>query len=104
MRYTDIAIVGRGLAGSSAAAMLERARSAEGRLIERRRDFRAARSAGERTECRPAPYAWYRTADRQRLPFHYARLRHRAGRPREVRVCRADLLSRAILRPHGLSD
>src|SRR5437588_89809 len=112
MRYTDIAIVGGGLAGSTAAAMLGRA-GIPAILIDphpaSRPDFRveklsAACRAGQWIECRVASYARHRTPDCQRVPFDFARVRHGPGRPYDLRLSGAHLLFRALKRPDSLSD
>ena len=71
--------------------------------VERRGDFRAPGRARQWIERRPAPAARNRTPDRQRVPFHFVRIRPGAGRPAGLRLSGADLFLRAVQRPHSLS-
>jgi 2-polyprenyl-6-methoxyphenol hydroxylase-like FAD-dependent oxidoreductase len=56
-------------------------RAAETQSVQWRGDFRAAGGAGQRPECRAAPPARHRAPDRQRLSFHFDRIRPRSRRP-----------------------
>ena len=80
----------------------DRPRAADRQAVERRRDFRAPRRAGDRTEHRPAPEARHRPRGHQPRPFDLDRLRRPAGGPAGVPVLRADLFRRAAGRPDGL--
>ncbi len=81
---------------------LDQCATADAHAIDRRADFRTAGYRGERTQYGSAPNARHGARGYEPLPFPYDRVRPRAGRPRQLRLRFADLLSRAHRRPHGV--